>query len=339
MYRVVHKPSGRDIIILDDRWRKQIQQLRALDKKDELVCPGCRQPVRVRAGEIKRWHFAHKHLQNCPFERESPELLKTRAVVYHWLVAKFGAEAVAIEKILDSQNFYRHIDCWVDHEGQTFAYWIFDRRLPPAERDNLVTGFKKIGVSVNWIFTINLLREDEPNLNDRLHLTTTERAFMSDSKLNMAWQTHIEHLGGSLHYLDADQELLTTYRNLNLVHPPQLFAGTRLQHLLREVLASKHTGEFIHPGEVERYQKRQQELDRQRRETEERLDMVQDFLRHATIKKSMPRLQRKSEPAVRFVERTGTCKFCGTVTSDWVTYFGETRECICRKCKDKASSI
>jgi hypothetical protein len=226
----------------------------------------------------------------------------------------------------------------VEKEGQPFAYWIFDRRLPPADRNNLSAGFRAIGVPANWVFTSDLLREDDPSLNNRLHLTTTERAFLSDSEFNKAWQTHFEQLGGSLHYLDADQEILTTFRNLTLVHLPQLYAGTRLQHPLREVFASTQNGEYIHPGEIERYQKRQNEIDQQKREAEERLGVVQEFFKQAAAIKAMPRIQGKPKPTSKFFEREGTCKFCGTVTSDWVTFFGETQECVCRKCKDRIAA-
>ena len=98
MYQVIHQPSGQEINILAVLWARQIDYLRSLDKKDALVCPACEQPVRVRAGKFKRHHFAHKHLENCPFQKESPELLQARAVLYHWLTEKFGTEAVSIEK-------------------------------------------------------------------------------------------------------------------------------------------------------------------------------------------------------------------------------------------------
>ena len=38
--------------------------------------------AQVRAGEIKRWHFAHKHLQDCPLQHESPQILQARALLY-----------------------------------------------------------------------------------------------------------------------------------------------------------------------------------------------------------------------------------------------------------------
>jgi hypothetical protein len=337
MYKVLHQPSGQEITILDPRWREQIDYLRTLDKRDVLVCTGCKQPVRVRAGKVKRWHFAHKHLQNCPFERESPTLLKTRAVLYNWLVNKFGPDAVTIEKRLHPPVFPRHVDCWVEKGGLAFAYWIFDRRLPPDERDNLKSGFGNTDVRVNWVFVTDLMRVDQEFMQDRLHLTTTERAFMQESAFDQAWQTHFEYLGMSLHYLDADQENLITYRNLSVIHMPQLYAGTRLEHSLAELLASTSTGEFIHPGEVQQLQQRRQEIERQEQQAEQRLRKAREFFGQKPQSKSASSVVEKQTPRTQPFERAGICRICGTETADWVTYYGPTKECICRDCKDQVS--
>lgn len=335
MYKAVHQPSGQEIIILDTRWMQQIEYLRSLDTKDALVCPGCEQPVRVRAGKIKRWHFAHKHLANCPFEKESPVLLKARAVLYEWLVGKFDVEHVSIEKRLDEPSFHRHIDCWVEKEEQVIAYWIFDRRLPPVERSNLFSGFKKMEVSIIWVFASDLLRVDFVMMQDRLHLTTTERAFVRKSEFDRAWQTHFEQLGGSLHYLDADRETLTTYRNLSVVHMPQLYTGRRLEHPIAEILISSNTGEFVHPGEIDQLQSRIKEIEHQKDEAEERLQQARDFFRRTPQPETQPPKKKNHPQSKKPFERWGTCRFCGTETADWITYFGETKECICRKCKDQ----
>lgn len=334
MYKALHLPSGQEIIILDPRWQQQIAHLRALDKRDALVCPGCQQAVRVRAGKVKRWHFAHKHLQNCPFERESPALLNARAVLYNWLVEKFDSESVTVEKSLDTLAFPRHVDCWVEKDDLIFAYWIFDRRVPPDERDRLKSAFQNVGVQVNWIFVLDLLRVDQDWMKDRLHLTTTERAFMQKSEFDQAWQTHFEHLGSSLHYLDSDRETLLTYRNLSVVHMPQLYAGTRLEHPLADVLVSSLTGEFVHPGEIDRLQKRRKEIEIQADAAAKRLQKAQDFFRQGEQKKTLS-FPPEYESGDRPFERRATCKFCGKETDDWITYFGQTKECICRNCKDR----
>jgi len=335
VFKAQHQPSGQEIVILDTRWKQQIEYLRELDKKDVLVCPRCKQPVRVRAGKVKRWHFAHKHLHNCPFERESPELLMARAILYEWLVEKFSADHIIIEKTINSLALLRHIDCWVEKDDHVFAYWIFDRRMPPDERVRLTNGFAQLGVQVNWIFVANLLRLEQEMMQDRLHLTTTERAFIQKSKFDAAWQTHFEHLGGSLHYLDVDSETLTSFRNLNIIHKPQLYAGKRLTHPLVEVLASSATGEFVHPGEKAQFQKRQREIEHQKRQAEERLRKAQEFFGEESKSKAPSFGFEQPVPSHQPFERVGTCKFCGMETADWITYFGPTKECICRNCKDK----
>jgi hypothetical protein len=334
MYKVLHLPSKQEIIILDSRWQQQVGYLRDLDKRDALVCPGCQQPVRVRAGKVKRWHFAHKHLQNCPFERESPALLKARAVLYKWLVDQFSAEFVTLEKILEGLKLPRHVDCWVEKDDQTFAYWIFDRRLPPEERNHLKSGFREIGVQVNWVFVADLLRVNQDVMQDRLHLTTTERCFMQESEFDQAWQTHFENLGKSLHYLDADQETLTTYRNLSVIHMPQLHAGARLENPLAQAMVSFTTGEFLHPGEIDRLQKRRREIEAQADAAAKRLQKAQDFFRGGQARKTPLSVARKAF-ANQPYERLATCKFCGKETADWITYFGQTKECVCRDCKDR----
>ncbi len=335
MYKALHQPSDQEIIILDPRWKAQIEYLRALDKQDILICPGCREPVRVRAGKFKRSHFAHKHLQNCPFEQESPQLLQTRAVLYDWLIGKFDAEAISVEKGLDPQTRVRSFDCWVEGEEGSFAFWIFDRLMPPDERQNLQALCAEKSLEVQWVFVIDLLRSDELTPQSRLHLTTTERIFMQQSELDQAWQTHFEQLGGSLHYLDPNQLTLTTYRNLTLVHKPQLYTGKRLQNPLSEVLVSKITGEFVHPGEVAQLEGTQRKMVAQQRQIEERQRRAEAFLKGASFSKESPNLE-KTPPVPTAFERKATCRVCGTFTEDWVTYYGQTQECICRGCKDRS---
>lgn len=338
MYKALHKPSGHEIVILDREWVAQVAYLRSLDRKDALVCPGCQQPVRVRAGRVRRWHFAHKHLGNCPYDRASPMLLDMRAVLYTWLQGQFGEGSVSIEMQLDLAVFQRPVDCWVETEGLVFPYWLVDRRMPPDERHNLAAGFEQLGLVPHYVFASDMLRPDSFQPRSRVHLTTTERAFLQTTTLDPAWQVHFEHLGGSLHYLDPGEALLTTYRDLVIFHPPQLYHGTRLQHPLAEVQASLATGEFTHPGELEHLQKRQEAVEARQRKVEDRLRRARDFFtatagRAGTL--SYPKERSVSHTPFR---REGTCKFCGRLTSDWVQYDGDSGMCICRDCKDNATT-
>lgn len=44
---------------------------------------------------------------------------------------------------------------------------------------------------------------------------------------------------------------------------------------------------------------------------------------------------KKAETPYFYQPKTGTCKYCGTSTDDWVEYDGKTKQCTCRNCKDK----
>ena len=75
MFKALNLHTNQEIIILAPFWRDQLKNLRRLDRANQLVCPVCGQPVRVKAGRRVRWHFAHKHLRNCALAYASPELL------------------------------------------------------------------------------------------------------------------------------------------------------------------------------------------------------------------------------------------------------------------------
>ena len=356
MFRATNKTTGEEIIILDETWEQKVEYLRSLDRKNIIICPGCQQPVRVRAGKLRRWHFAHKHLQSCPYGHESPALLNARAVLYKWLKSKFG-EKVRIEKNLGDAYLPRHVDCWVETEQGKFAYWIIESGMKPAKRDELQTGFRRLNAQVNWVFVKDMLREDDANL-DSIHLTTTERVFARQSAYDEIRIGDIFVGGESLHYLDPESETMVTYRRLRLIHSPQLYQGQKIQNLIVSVLVSPVSGEFVHPGEYEQLEAQRQEklrlekeimereLERQRREEEAHLRFAANFPVLSSNEFSFSQMQINIQPkheqidksqhsGVSFRQREGTCTYCKKITSDWVTFYGKTNECVCRNCKDK----
>jgi competence CoiA-like predicted nuclease len=129
MFKALNRQSGKEVIILDPEWEERVDHLRSLDRKDLLVCQHCKQPARVRAGKIRRWHFAHKHLKDCPLQHESSTLLVARAILYKWLASKFEASAVTLEKELDQDFLPRPVDCWVEARKKRFAYWIVESQV------------------------------------------------------------------------------------------------------------------------------------------------------------------------------------------------------------------
>ena len=136
MFKALDKRDDSDVVILEPQWLEAIDKLRELGHKDILICQGCRQPVRVRAGDQRREHFAHKHRDICNNTDESAILRNSRAVLYEWLVSKFDKN-VTIEKQVDGTELFRPIDCWVTQGSKVFAYWIIDSKINPDKRITL----------------------------------------------------------------------------------------------------------------------------------------------------------------------------------------------------------
>jgi competence CoiA-like predicted nuclease len=102
MFKSFNIQDGNEVIILDPKWLQDIDKLRVMARQDFLICQGCNQSVGVRAGQERRPHFAHKNLGDCTYVEESQALRNSRAVLYEWLVGKFG-DNVTIEKKIDSE--------------------------------------------------------------------------------------------------------------------------------------------------------------------------------------------------------------------------------------------
>jgi hypothetical protein len=335
MFKALHKPSGDEIILLDPRWQPQLSALRKWDAQDALVCQGCLQPVRVRAGRLKRWHFAHKHLRNCPYETESPGLLHTRAVLYEWLVSRLGVAHLTLEK---KTALPRPVDCWVDSQAGSIGYWIIDTRMPPEERTALAEGLAGSCSHPVWVFTAAMFHADSGNL-DRLYLTTTEREFMRSTVYDPPVQYPFASPGGSLHYLDAEQNRLLTFRGLQVHHPPQLYAGHSLETPLSQVGVDAETGEFIHPGEaaqLERYQIASAERARQQAETAQRITQkMAELFGKVSEQPDVP--SATSQATALPPEPSGeaylpVCVFCGKKTDDYWYLNRADHTCKCRDC-------
>lgn len=334
-FKALNIATGENIVILESIWERKQADLRAWSSRDALVCLGCREPVGVRLGQRRRWHFAHKHLKNCPYTAESPELINTRAVLYRWLTSKPGLR-VDIEH--PCEPLPRYLDCYAEYEGKRFGYWIIDKPMRPDDREALRQGIQALeGVHINCLFVSEMLRQNHDNPNDII-LTTTERDFKTFSEYDRLYTPNAHIARASLHYLDGEAGILTTFRGLELRHGQQLHHGIRKQQPLAEVLLSPATGEFTFRGEIEALAKfeKDQALRRQKREAQERRLQERKELSAtvsiATAPQSPPIETPPAKPAYSGAKAVGTCVFCGEETTDWWSYDGKTGMCKCRRC-------
>jgi Competence protein CoiA-like family len=335
MFKALHKPDGEEIVILDPRWRRQLDTLRRFDARDELLCQGCLQPVRVRAGDVKRWHFAHKHLQNCPFEFESPVLLQCRAILYEWLVLQLNENVVTLEKSL---SLPRPVDCWVSGPAGEAGYWIIENRMPPVERQSLAAGLAGICPHPIWVFTASMLHTEDDN-PERPYLTTTEREFMRSTGYDAVVQSVYGLPGASLHYLDSDQEKMITLRGLQVFHRPQLYSGYRYENPLSQVSRDPVDGGFIHPGEAEqlgRFRTAIRSREYERQKTEQRINLkMAELLGDLHTRPAPP--ARSSVEYQNQLDGAGEaglpkCIYCGQATDDYWYLSRADNTCKCRNC-------
>lgn len=362
MFKALNTQTGKEVIILDREWMERLNHLRALDRKDKLVCPECKQPVRVRAGRVKRWHFAHKHLRDCPLGKESPEILQARALLYQWLVSKFEAAHVTLEKKLDRDFLPRPVDCWVETKQDRFAYWLVESQVKPQQRDAFLDGFDDLGVKIHWVFLTRMLNENEAEPGE-IFLTTTERDFMQSSEYDKIGQNVAGfRYGFTLHYLDPAEETVTSYRSLHLVHTPQVFAGRKESHPLAAMKVLPSTGEFVHPGEHKQlqawkkekadYDAKQKELEAERRRKEQEAEKQWQELQRDLAKSQIERFEPPAKPIYprrddpkpsRYTQvmdstpKEAVCELCGQVTSEWYAYDNKTKKCKCMDCYRRMS--
>lgn len=66
MLSAIRTEGRKQVILLREDGINRAGQLREEARQGRLVCEVCAQPVVVRAGEERIWHFAHRPRANCP---------------------------------------------------------------------------------------------------------------------------------------------------------------------------------------------------------------------------------------------------------------------------------
>lgn len=356
MYKSLNNQTNEEIIILDPCWNEEtIAPLRKRGREGFLCCPVCKQQVHVKAGNKKRWHFAHKDLSNCPLKHESPKILVARSLLYSWLQSKYG-DKVTIEKFFPDKNLPRPLDCYVEISGDLkIGYCILERGI--RDRHSLRNIFAGLDISIVWILLTDMLKIDSETLN-AVHLSPTERDFIYSSEYSQLYS----HYDTSLSYLDVDDQTVKTLRGLHCIHLPQKYTfESRLKNNLTQMLFSPKTGELVHPNEHERLteliqqrlkqarlkeieehkrreeiQKRQKEINQQQKRLSKQLS-VQKPVKHLNtatqVSPKCPTREPQKQVSSSYLDRPYPCRVCDTMTTNWTTLDLANNTCICsREC-------
>ncbi|MEI6810130.1 MAG: competence protein CoiA family protein [bacterium] len=330
MFKCIDSQDQREIIILDSEWEGDgLTGLRSKGRSECLLCPQCKQPVQVKAGEVKAWHFAHVDLGSCPLQSESPAILKARRLLYNWLHVRYnklGGSRITVEKNI-SADMPRPVDCYVESpDGTKVAYWVFEKGM--RDRDILWSGLN--GVTLRAVFLASMMRPVPEEMS--YDLTPTERDFAVESEYDSVYGRR----GQSLHYLNHETGLFTTLRRLLIRHAPQRYSvQATLSHPLMEILTTR-TGEFVHPGEHEKLLEHREEQERRSRRHEKPSSTCNGNLVTAGSQDPIIDVEpdEPDSPVIRRIkgQEPMTCERCGIQTTDWVQCRAAENTCVCRKC-------
>ena len=367
MFSAIKKDTMEEIIILDEKWKVNIELLRTYGHTGDMICEECKQPVRIRAGKIRRRHFSHISKGNCNKNSDSHELLSARALLYEYLKSKYG-DGLKIEIPLRHPRIKKTIDCLATGSHGKVAYWIVEKNLREQLRWDIKENLEKEVDYIVWV-VLDRLRKERDGSDNEFILSTTERSILTESIYDLDKNKFGFRVGETIHYLDVKNEILRTYRNSILIHEPHTFNGIEKKSRLTELLIHPRTGEFVHPGEHDEYL----EDIRLKKEQEERqAELLKKEQEHEREVSRIRKLKISSEIADRNEENangllvtnrhentdpdsddtnddiksealsgpfddreTPVCVFCLVKTSEWWSYNGVDNTCKCNECAKK----
>ena len=330
MFKAIDINGQKEIIIIDDQWNKDsIEELRYRGQNNQLKCPVCDQPVLVKAGEVKQWHFAHRDTGSCPLRNESESVLRGRIILYRWLSKKYPGK-VSLEKAISDVDLPRPLDCYIETDTEKkFAYWILESGF--RSHGKIKKQFIWHDIHIQMIFLSNMIRKG-PDDQFSLVLTPTERSFAYRSEYNQLYHSTND---SALTYLDLTTQYLHTFRGLFLIHKPKFFAyKTKLSEPIENVLISPKNGEFVYPGEYEKLKSlRNMSLKSSENKTTKK---NKSYQRSIKKKKNYHHESISNDNHLDYLTKTYPCKKCGKQTDEWVTLDLSTNTCVCRNCIRKS---
>lgn len=220
-----------------------------------LVCPSCRQPLWLRAGQVVIPHFAHRRLSDCPLGRVSEPILSARRLLYRFFQVRIQSGKlpgeILLEPALAGLPERLRIDLVLQRKDRAAVHvLLLERGLKPDLRGKLQQLLLRKDRVFRPVFLHTRLREsaDEPS---RFLLDPTQRELRFGSVYDLA-QFQAEPWTGSLHFVDPTVPRWVTLRGVTLAHSPQTFAARHCRvSSMDRLLWSETHAEWVHPGEPE----------------------------------------------------------------------------------------
>ncbi len=352
MLKAIDTQSGRHVISIDPVWETGAGPLRDLCCKNAIACPECRQPVGLRAGNVRIWHFAHRADSNCPLKSESAAILRAREMLYKLLRTKFG-DRVSLEDVIHGAPNSERADCVVYKDAGKIAYCIVEKQL--RNRFGYMNVRQKAHTAVQWIVLPQLLQKN-PDDPEQFLLSATARDLAAKDGINEMYGGSC--IIGSLCCADAERGQFLLARGLECVHKPNVFEPhTYIEVSPEKVILSPKLGQLMVASEVPRYKEWQRAFEiaqavrreaearakeeRKRRKAEQKKQLKEAKKQRDRIVAALQARHSINQPDnTNLHESRGkkelTCLHCKSKTRNWVAFIYNAAyphgTCLCREC-------
>ena len=304
------------------QWDDREENLRELARSGQLVCPGCKQLLWLRTGDVRRRHFAHRNLSECRLAKQSSEVLEAKAQLFAFLESKFPGR-VQIDLELDMPGIGNVPDLVVEMEDQRrFIYWIFDRQI--RNRNGYLKPRENKTERIHFIHT-----ESAWSLGPErgIVLSASQRHFISYSDYDLS----LNRPGiGHLHFFSTTDSTLRIYRGLHCIHGPALHDWEELREgSLESALVCPESGEFLFSDDV--VSREQMKLNPGRNSSIHSRRPLAKERHHDRQSESAS----KATELVSYLNRPLRCEVCGVETRKWSSASPSEGTCVCKECSHK----
>ena len=304
------------------QWDGREENLRELARSGQLVCPGCKQLLWLRTGDVRRRHFAHRDLSECRLGKQSSEVLEAKAQLFAFLESKFPGR-VQIDLELDMPGIGNVPDLVVEMEdGRRFTYWIFDRQIRnrngyPKPAENKTERTHYIHTESAWCL----------GSDSGIVLSASQRHFISYSDYDLA----LNRPGiGHLHFFSTADSTLRIYRGLHCIHGPALHDWEELREgSLESAVVCPENGELIFSEDVVSREQMQQNPGRSRSSHSRR---PLPKIRHDDYESEVA---SEAAELASYLNRPLRCTECGVETRKWSSATPSAGTCVCKECSHK----
>lgn len=149
--------NGKKIYSTDPAWDGRKKEYRALCN-EQAVCPICLERIVCKFGEINQHHFAHRHNNECPGDKDSEEHRAGKAILYEFIKMRFDHEAS-----IDLKHYIPELKMICDimvefHDGRR---WAVEFYCGGKEKDILdkITFYDQHDIMTTWIISHQQYRE------------------------------------------------------------------------------------------------------------------------------------------------------------------------------------